>query len=161
MRGFMDDDVAKLVEEFEQSRGQLGGGVGQSEKEDKKQLTEEQTKALLQELNHQQREEPRSLYRSCSLLTRVSLQGMDVRGCRELSGFWVSGALPRAQGAARWTERHQDTRDGISCSSTLQPPEHVKLSPELARILQRFQRRAGLGPGGPLHTGEAGAFCSG
>lgn len=25
----------------------------------------------------------------------------------------------------------------------------------------RFQRRAGLGPGGPLHTGEAGAFCSG
>ncbi|CAK9031698.1 unnamed protein product [Durusdinium trenchii] len=84
------------VKEFRHGRFQ-----GQSEKEDKKQLTEEQTKALLQELNHQQREE------LCHVL--------------------------KAQ------------QDG---------QKDIRLSPELARILQRFQRRAGLGPGGPLHTGE-------
>ncbi|CAL1150255.1 unnamed protein product [Cladocopium goreaui] len=99
--GFMDDEVARLVEEFEKSQGR-DLGMGRAEKEiPKKQLTEEQTKALLSELNHKQREE------LCQVL--------------------------KAQ------------QDG---------EKDIRLSPELARILQRFQRRAGLGPGGPMNSGE-------
>lgn len=99
--GFMDDEVARLVEEFEKSQGR-DLGMGRGEKEiPKKQLTEEQTKALLSELNHKQREE------LCQVL--------------------------KAQ------------QDG---------EKDIRLSPELARILQRFQRRAGLGPGGPMNSGE-------
>eukprot|EP00930_Biecheleria_cincta_P003371 TRINITY_DN104303_c0_g1_i1.p2 TRINITY_DN104303_c0_g1~~TRINITY_DN104303_c0_g1_i1.p2 ORF type:complete len:148 (+),score=51.38 TRINITY_DN104303_c0_g1_i1:97-540(+) len=97
----MEDEIADLLEGFEKS--QEAGGLGGERKEEppKKQLSEAQTKALVAELNQQQREEL----------------------CRVL----------KAQS------------DG---------EKDLRLSPELARVLHRFQRRAGLGPGGGY--GETG-----
>eukprot|EP00439_Symbiodinium_sp_Y106_P025068 s1965_g3.t1 len=101
----MEDEIASLVDEFERTQG--GSRYNEPDtsacenSEPKRELSAEQTKALLSELSHQQREE------LCQVL--------------------------KAQ------------QDG---------EKDIRLSPELARILQRFQRRAGLGPHGPLHSGE-------
>ncbi|CAE7263003.1 unnamed protein product [Symbiodinium natans] len=101
----MEDEIADLVDEFERSQGLRGSpSINEpdaTEKEPKRELSAEQTKALLSELSHQQREE------LCHVL--------------------------KAQ------------QDG---------EKDIRLSPDLARILQRFQRRAGLGPNGHLHSGE-------